>query len=255
MHQSKRISEKIILLSFLIGFCFEARADFFIGASVASSEARVSQSLAEISYANQVVTDSYSLNKTHSSSIANGSLHAGYERLFLNERLLMDLGVGVYQTFQGYHFSGQVSETVLGETSAPLYNYQYTIKSSRLMLEGQIGWVSSQLTPYMSFGLGAVQNILSSYHEQSATSDGYPPLPGFQSHNNFNFALQGGVGLSKSFNFFNDSDVKHDRLSLGYQYAALGSNHFKARGADYPYTLSIGHLYTNDFYLTYSRFF
>jgi len=235
---------------------FSANGHVYVGASLAASYAKLSVQSPQISYSSgALITDAYPLNDSNVLS-AMASINGGYEFTGIKWKPTIALGAGLYSTLIGYPFGGQLVETAEGDTGSALYNYRYHVNSTRAMAEIQLTWMLKKLLPFISLGVGPTWNTMRSYKETPVTPNGYTALPPFQSHTNVNLAYQAGFGVGMAFNFVaGQSDVLHERVSIGYRYVDLGLTHFGTRGIAYPYKLNTGRLETNDIYLSYTHLF
>ncbi|MFI4963010.1 MAG: outer membrane protein [Legionellales bacterium] len=247
----------------LLGLCFLSHQGFatvghyYLGGSVAASFAQLGSNSPQISYTSGVlITDAYPLNNTTESS-AVLSLNGGYEFSSLASRPAIALGLGIYGTPGKYSYTGQLVETAAGNPSSALYDYQYSIKTTRLMAEMQMTWkLMERLSPFINLGLGPSWNQMNGYTEMASTSNGYPPLPPFLKQTQTRFAYQAVVGISLPFSCKGDgAEALKERMALGYRYANLGGTSFGSRGVIYPYALNTGSLSTNEVYLAYTHLF
>jgi hypothetical protein len=244
-----------VLLFFSIP-AFSAQGHIYLGGSLGGSMAILNKNMPIISYSSgTLITDAYPLNNIRNST-AIFSINSGYEFVGANWKPAVALGFGIYSNLDDYTYKGQLIETAEGDLSDTLYNYSYTIKSSRVMAEVKLIWTFNKLSPFVDFGIGAAWNKMNGYSETATTSTGYTALPPFQSNTNTNIAYQAGFGLSTAFNFaVSKANFLQERISLGYRYVNLGTTSFGTRGIDYPYHLNTGLLKTSDVYLAYTHLF
>ena len=199
----------------------------YLGASAAASFARLSTTSPQISYfSGAIITDAYPLSNNQSSTGMFG-INGGYEWTGANWFPAIAFGLGLYSNLIDYRFNGQVNEMVEGDGTNTLYNYSFNGNSRRLMAEIQLNWLLAQISPFVSFGVGAAWNRMNNYAEQAFNNTSYPPLPPFQTRTNNNTAYQAGAGVSTSFNFTQTkSDFPHERISVGYRYVNTGTSPF-----------------------------
>ena len=235
---------------------FSANGHVYLGTSLGADFLKPNNSTPQIDYVSgALITDAYPLNNQHTAAPLL-SLMGGYEMEGSHWKPSVALGGGVYRNLSHYGYNGHVIETAAGDASSSLYYYSYDINTTRVMAELQLIWMMGQLSPFINFGLGAAWNQMQGYKETAITSNGYPPLPAFQSKTNVNFAYQAGFGVSHAFSL-NDSksDFQKERISFGYRYANLGTASFGTRGSAYPYQLNTGKLDSNEVYLSYIHLF
>ena len=245
----------LLAVFFLYIPAFFAKGHAYIEISTAASYATLSHSSPKITYVSgTLITDAYPLNHLSPTSPLIG-LKGGYEFSGKEWNPAIMLGLGFYSTLTPYHFNGSLIETATGNNSNKLYTYRYHVASSRLIAEAQFTWMIKTWLPFVQLGVGPSWNSMRQYAEMAATSDGYVPLPPFQSSTMARLAYQVGVGIGKSFNFSSQNTDFQNRISVGYRYANLGRTSFGTRGALYPYSLNTGTLATNDLFLSYAHLF
>jgi hypothetical protein len=229
---------------------------FYLGAGYGKSFGTLSDNNPSITYYQGYLTDAYPLNHSRSST-GIVDLQGGYEFTGFGLRPAIAVGLGVYKTPNSYRYTGQMIETPLGSAGNTLYDYSFRVRSTRIMAETKFTWsLPAHITPFVELGVGPAWTRLMDYQETSISSDTYVALPGFSSHTNNNLAYQAGVGVGYAFNIGQQDDhFQHERLSIGYRFVNLGSVSFGTRGTEYPYTLSLGTLQTQDFYLGFTHFF
>ena len=229
---------------------------YYVGGSAGYSRGMISNRDPQIQYANGTLTDAYPSRNIQANTLI-GSLNGGYEFGGTGKVPSVALGLGVYVNPTRYLFRGQLIETPLNDASNLLYNYKYTINTTRVMAEAQFTWLIGNVTPFLNVGLGTSFNHIASYSESVATSDGYVPLPPYQSHTNTNFVYQVGCGIGYAFDYTYDSDIDYlrERVSIGYLYANLGSTSLGTRGSVYPYSINAGNFETNNIYISYTHMF
>jgi opacity protein-like surface antigen len=243
----------VILLLFSSN-ALAAEGHFYLGGSIGASRAELEDSNPEINYYYGYLNDAYPLDASHETAAIYG-ITGGYE--FLGRGLMpaIALGLGLYTT-EKYDFTGQLVETALGGSPSTLYDYEFDLRSQRIMAEAQFTWSLFNLAPFVNVGVGSAWNRLSGYTESPVDSTGYVPLPGFQSHTDNNLAYQLGLGVGYGFNFLKDTkDFQHERILLGYRYANLGDASFETRGINYPYKIGFDNVTTNELYFTYMHLF
>lgn len=233
----------------------------YLGGTVGSSWGQLGNSNPAIRYYNNLLTDAYPVTHRTSATSVLG-LSGGYEWKERGRLPAMALGIGAYTTPSEYHYNGTVIETSQGGPSNRLYTNNFHISTTRVMLEGKLSWLLSvrdqTFLPYIDAGIGSAWNHASDYTETVATSNGYLPLPGFQSKTSGHFAYQVGAGAGYAFNIPFSQAVatfKHERVSLGYRFSGLGGASFGIRNASYPYALNTGTLTTQDVYLNWTHLF
>lgn len=244
------------LFYFLFPSCvFAANGHIYLGATIGASMAGVGNSNFVINYYHGDLTDAYPVAGRQATTAMIG-INSGYEFINPGSRLAIALGLGIYDTPGDYNYNGQLQETARGDQSSILYNYKYHASSSRLMLETTLSWMLDKWVPFINMGVGPAWNHMSGYTESPIDSSGYVALPPFRSGINTNFAYQLGFGVAYGF------DVKpcftnyqHERISLLYRYASLGSAAFGTRGAVYPYRLDMGQLTSNELSFSYTHLF
>lgn len=221
----------------------------------AASTGWVGQNNPQITYYSGGLNDAYPPTGTHTNAAQFGG-NGGYEFVGKGRVPAIAIGLGLYGTPVGYTYRGQVIETALGDAPNTLYNYRYTINSTRLMVETQFTWMVRSFTPFINLGIGPTWNHLNNYHEFPVSSTGFVAVRPFRSNTVTNFAYQAGLGIGYAFSFFpHTCDFKSERISVGYRYENLGNNSFGTRGSVYPYALKVGRLQTNDVYMTYTHLF
>lgn len=251
----KKRFTSLLALSFFSFPAFSACGHIYVGTSLGASFALLGKHTPQISYDDNLLMDAYPLNNRRGAAPII-SINGGYEFLGDNWKPAVALGLGLYSNPTDYDYHGQLIETALGDPSSTLYNYNYNINTTRLMAEIQLTWMLGKLAPFINFGAGPTWNKMDGYTETAITSTGYPALPPFRSHTNVNFAYQAGFGVSTAFNFpVCHSDTTHERISVGYRYANLGTTAFGTRGSPYPFSLKTGLLKSNDIYLSYTHLF
>lgn len=201
-----------------------------------------------------VITDEYPVTSNSAKSALIG-LNAGYEFLYPAKHFSFAIGLGAY-TSSAYKFKGNLVETIGAGTPTTLYNYKYSIASTRLMLEMQANWIFRCLAPFINAGVGPTWNRAKDYDEVANTIMA-PPLAPFRDKTKMNMAYQVGGGISYLFNARdNDSPIPTERLTLGYQFVGLGDVKFRSRGnSAYPGSLDTGVFHTNEFYIRYTHYF
>lgn len=237
-----------ITLSMLANASFAANGHFYAGVDAAASSPKLSLAYPVIAYTSGVlITDAYPIDDQSNTASVIG-LHAGYEYTGHDKKPAIALGLGVYTTPGNYQFNGRVIETAVGDDPTHLYDYTFSIKSTRLMAEAQFTWDRFQyLNPLLTIGAGPVWNQMNDYAETVASPNGFVALPPFQNRTQFNFAYQLGIGLCSEFN------NKHERIAVAYRYVNLGTTAFGARAAVYPFQLNTGTLSTNEVYVAYTH--
>lgn len=249
----------LLLLASLLSstaFAFDFSGHPYVGGLGGVSVAKVGQTYPKISYADASIVDNYPLNSNHS-SIGIGGLYAGYEFNEFNAQKwkpAVAVGVGVYQSGQ-FDLRGQLIETTDGTTTT-LYDYKYSISSTITMAEVQFTWMLGTIMPFVNLGLGSSINRSMDYVETVVNSSTFAPFSHFQSRTHAECAYQAGFGVSTSFNFPQEAaEFKHERLSLGYRFADLGTASLGTRGASYPYQLNVGQLRTYDVFVAFTHLF
>ena len=245
----------IILFLFSPAAVFATSGQSYLGLSAGATWGMLAANNPKVVYDSGLVTDSYPL-KNQSSTTAVVGANGGYEFTVADERMAIALGVGAYTTPGHYTYRGSVSEAVTGFGTTTLYNYKFTVASTRVMAEAQLTWLCYKLAPFINLGLGSAWNYFSHYTETPATSTGFVALPPFKSHTTKTFAYQVGLGVAYTFNFLDQPTiVKHERLSVGYRLVGLGDVSSATRGSVYPYTISFGTLTSNEVYVSYTHLF
>lgn len=252
----RHIQRTTLLLFLFSASVYAIPGHIYIGGAIESATVNVGQTNPQLTYNNDTLTDNYPINDSNNTK-AVISLNGGYEFNGEGKTPAIAVGIGAYTTPNAYHFNGQVNETPLGDPTFLLYQYQYNIKNTRLMLETQFTWQIRQFAPFINVGIGPSWNQFSGYSETVATPDGYVSLPPFSSETATQFAYQIGVGIGYLFNFTqnNACGFQHERVSLGYRYANLGNLSSGIRNEDYPFKLELGSLRTNSIYLAYTHLF
>lgn len=253
LHQL-RIKYSLILL-IIFSTSFSANAHVYITGLLSASRANFNNSDPQITYYDDLLTDTYPLRENHRTATIVG-LRGGYEFSELCNVCLISLGLGIYGSPNEYNYRGQLIETTVGGPSSLLYNYKFHVKNIRAMLETQFTWIWRQLSPFIDAGVGlVVRNRLNGYTETPVDSSGYVPLSPFQSRTNSGFAYQVGFGIGYMINFLRHTSTCQERISLGYHYVNLGDTSFGTRGVNYPYRLDMGRLNTVELYLAYTYLF
>ena len=245
------IVSKKYLFSFFLLSIFQASTSYaaghpYIGMSLGASFGTLSHDTPTITYADGTITDSYPLSDTTGVAPV-ASVNGGYEFAGRHWIPAIALGLGAYTTTTGYDYDGDVSEAVEGIPSFELFDYSYSINSTRLMVESQFTWDIKSWLPFIDVGLGYAWNRTTHYHETSEPGIAPPAAPPFHSQTQANFAYQVGFGLAKAFN--------DNRVFIGYRFVSLGQTSFGTRGVTYPYELKTGELNTNDIYVGYTHLF
>lgn len=239
----------------------ESPGHIYVGGTAGASWGRVGNSNPSITYYNHLLTDAYPV--THRTSAASVlGLSGGYEWLSRGRIPAIALGIGAYTTPSEYHYNGAVIETSQGGPSNRLYTNSFHLSTTRVMVEGKFSWLfgihKQAVLPYIDLGIGSAWNQASAYTEAVATTGGYLPLPGFHSRTSSHFAYQVGAGAGYAFNIPSNqatTELKHERVSLGYRFSGLGPASFGIRNASYPYALNTGRLTTQDVYLNLTHLF
>lgn len=254
MMEQKRVVIASILL-FLPLTAFAVHGNTYLGVLGGATFGNINKSNPQITYDNNLLNDSYPINNHNSTTVVTG-VYTGFEFANPSPYPAVALGIGGYFTPNHYTFKGQVIETLAGHPSTTLYNYQYYVKSTRLMFEVRLTWLTDSVSPFIDAGVGSAWNKFSNYTETPATSGGVVALLPFQSRTTTNFAYQVGLGFSGAFNFQNiNDDHKYERFSVGYRFVNLGMLSTGTRGSDYPYNLGLGRLLSNEVYLSYTHLF
>jgi opacity protein-like surface antigen len=236
----------IITLLLFATNAFALEGHYYLGGTLAPGSLNVEQQNPQITYYNNYLTDAYPLNNSRVSTNDFG-INGGYEFAGKGFFPAISIGIGAYSTWNETAFKGQVFETPAGDPSMLLYNYQFKLKSQRLMAEMQLTWMLKKFAPFINFGIGSAWNSLNGYGETPVTPDGYTPLPGFQSQTQNHFAYQLGLGLGYLFS--------NNRIALGYRYVHLGNASFGTRGINYPYNLNFGQVNTSNIYFSLTHLF
>jgi hypothetical protein len=244
----------LILLS-LSTSVFAFNGHGYLSANVDASTLKITNINPQINYYNGFLNDAYPVrNNTATGSLFG--LQGGYEWLGRGAYPAIALGLGIYSTQAEYGYSGQLIETARGDAASALYNYKFNIANTRLMAEAQFTWVIRHFTPFINVGVGPSWTQTNGYVEASVDSIGYPPLPAFQNRTNTQLSFQAGFGVGYAFNMTDTASAfQHERIALGYRYVGLGNASFGTRGILYPYKLNLGHLSSNDVYLSYTHLF
>lgn len=247
---------RCLLIYIISTSVFASNGHVFLGAIVGSSSTSISHTNPSINYYDGYLTDDYPIHERHTTNTVVG-INGGYEFVGTGRMPAISVGVGIYPTQGNANYTGQLVETALGDPSSTLYNYQFQLTSSRLMLESQLTWtLFDKISPFINIGIGSARTRFSGYSESVVGSTGYVALPPFQSHTNTNFAYQIGVGIGYAFNFVSKNpSYPQERISLGYRYVNLGSTSSGLRGAVYPYKLNLGKITQNELYLSYTHLF
>lgn len=228
----------------------------YFGVSLGDGLAKVEHNNTSITYYNNGLTDYYPTKHGGGVATAVAGLNGGYEFAGHDKRPAVAVGLGIYTTPTDYVFQGKVFETASGDPTTQLFNYEYSLTSTRVMAELQLTWQVEQFSPFLNAGVGPVWNQLSNYTEDAVDSSGFSAVPAFHGHTTLALAYQLGFGVGYGFNLPNTaSSVKNERLSLGYRYVNLGHAGFGTRSADYPFHLNAGHIWANEFYLGFTHFF
>jgi opacity protein-like surface antigen len=237
-------------------YLFGKPGRLYLGGSVGFSQLNTENRNQNINYYSGFLNDAYP-NQNSNSNVGVVSIQGGYE--FAGEKReipAIAVGLGLYGMPSEYGHGGQLVETALGDAPSTLYNYRYNVDSTRLMAEAKFTWTVKHFTPFVDIGLGLAAVRLMNYNEVSTDNIGYPPLPPFKNQTNVNFAFQAGLGVGYELNFSQDnSELQHERISLGYRYVNLGDNNFGTRGSAYPYKLRLGNLSSQDIYLAFNHLF
>lgn len=247
-----------VVLGVLVSCGYTAQAydgHFYLGVDLTKSYGTLGDDDPAITYYQGYFTDAYPLNSSRSSTATIG-LKSGYEFSGAGLRPAIAVGLGLYTTPNTYRYTGQLVETPLGSPSNDLFDYSFRVRSRRIMAETQLTWtLANHMASFVELGVGPAWTRLMDYQEVSNTANIQPNLSGFDSHTNNTLAYQVGFGLSYAFNMGQDTQFQHERLAIGYRFVNLGNVSFASRGSDYPYTLSLGTLKTQDVYLNLSHYF
>lgn len=259
MHKEKPLRKTWgVALGLLMSYSYTAQAydgHFYLGANVAKSYSTLGDSDPSIAYDQGYFTDAYPLNSNRSSTGTVG-VQSGYEFSGLGLRPAIALGVGVYTTPNTYRYTGQLIQTPSGSPANDLFDYSFRMRSTRIMAESQFTWtLANHMAPFVELGVGPAWTRLMDYQETAKTANLQPALPGFESHTNNTLAYQAGFGVSYAFNMGQEAQFPHERLAIGYRFVDVGNVSFGSRGSDYPYTLSLGNLKTQDVYLSLRHYF
>jgi len=152
----------------------------------------------------------YSAHQTYRSALMGG-LFLGIE-YWKNPLLALQLGMGGY-VYSSVNVSGSVLQFGMPQFSN--FNYNYHIRSQRLVAEGKVlTTLQNWLHPYISGNVGMAADKAYGYRESPLASDNVPMLP-FTNRSNPSFTYSVGAGF--------DLDISRSfRLGVGYQYDDLG---------------------------------
>lgn len=141
-----------------------------------------------------------------------GGFFLGVEQS-LCHNMLGQLGVSYYQNAV-YQAQGLVYQ--FADPDMANLNYQYNIRSQRVMLESKLlATVQGKYHPFINIGIGEAINTASQYEEIPVTSADVPMTPGFNDKTTNAFAYLVGVGVEVDI-------TDHMRLGGMYRYVNLG---------------------------------